>query len=103
MALLLFHWVKPEEDDDEAKDLTPPEIRDQLVEFFKEEYEDIESFLELKNTSQELKFHEYVTAIRRIVVEILVSKCGMEVYQFQSRDLDEVFMKLTCKDEILKQ
>ena len=84
MSLLLIHFVKPEEDeeDDEKPALNPSQIRDNLIEFFKEEYQDVESYLELKNTSQTLEFVDYIKAIRRICAEILVAKCGMSIFQF---------------------
>jgi hypothetical protein len=46
-ALLMLHFNKPEDGDDEKKPLSPKEVQDQLLDLFKHECDDIESYRNL--------------------------------------------------------
>ena len=100
MSQLLLQFVKDDETKANVK-VSPAEAADLIYEVFPESLLEMPCIKGLQY-KEPLSFNEFAEAIRKIVVEIIITKCGMQVYQFRSRDDDEVFVKVSCSDDIIK-
>lgn len=106
MSLLLFHFPKPEEKDRTEVVNNVDEIlsdvfrKADLEQFeFPERVPSLHQLYKKKSTTR----HELIELIRYGIVEILHNYCGMGTYLFQSRDDDEIFCKVQCSDDILRE